>query len=436
MSTDEFSSLDTEAGHGNLTLAKHTLSIAASTLSWSPVATADASATSVALADVMGAHSEEGKAGPTLVITAYPRKSAGAPRKKQTHCLPCAFPEQAAAAATAILKALYGPASSHRRLVLVNPFGGGGKAPGVWQRLQAILAPSGLSFEVLQTTHAGHARELMETLSLDDYHCVCTVSGDGLVYEVINGLMARADGKAALEKLPLAPAPGGTGNALWRSICHRANEHADVIGAAFVYAKGRAAPLDLWEYVRPASDGAPEARLGWSMLSLSWGLIADVDLESEVIRFVGSLRNTLYALWRIVSLRKYGATLEYLDAEGDQWQTVEADNWIGLWACNTPWMSEEDMAAPNAELANGALDVLALVGSSRWQLLSMFLQIGEGKHLGGGGLKVYRAKAFRLHPRPRTPSAAGLLALDGEPVPFGPIEARAHPSALRVMVPE
>ena len=99
-------------------------------------------------------------------------------------------------------------------------------------------------------------------------------------------------------------------------------------------------------------------------------------------------------------------------------------------------MSEEDMAAPNAEFANGALDILTLIGSSRWQLLSMFHAMGEGKHLGGGGLKMYRAKAFRLHPRPRTPSSAGLLLLDGERVPFGPIEARAHPGALRVMVPQ
>ena len=325
MLSNEFSSLDAEAGHGAVTLQKHTLYIGASTLSWSPVGTEDAATTSVALADVMGAQAEEGKGGPSLVITVYPRKAKGAPRKKEVHRLPCAFPEQAASAAAATLKALYGPESSQKRLVLINPFGGGGKAPGVWKRLQAILAPSGLLFEDMQTTHAGHARELMQSLNLDDYKCVCTISGDGLVYEVINGLMSRTDGKAALERVPLAPAPGGTGNALWRSICHKAGEHADLLGAAFVYAKGQAAPLDLWEHVRPASDGAPEEHLGWSMLSLSWGIIADVDLESEVLRFVGALRNTIYALWRIVSLRKYAATLEYLDAESDEWQTVEAD---------------------------------------------------------------------------------------------------------------
>ena len=63
------------------------------------------------------------------------------------------------------------------------------------------------------------------------------------------------------------------------------------------------------------------------------------------------------------------------------------------------------------------------------------LAIEEGKHLGGGGLQLLKAKALRLEPTPRTPSAAGLVVVDGEVVPFGPIEARAHARAMRVLVP-
>ena len=44
-------------------------------------------------------------------------------------------------------------------------------------------------------------------------------------------------------------------------------------------------------------------------------------------------------------------------------------------------------------------------------------------------------KALRLEPSRRTPTAPGLVVLDGEVVPFGPIEARAHPGALRVLLP-
>jgi sphingosine kinase len=42
---------------------------------------------------------------------------------------------------------------------------------------------------------------------------IATASGDGLVYEVINGLAARPDAKKAL-RIPIAPIPTGSANAL------------------------------------------------------------------------------------------------------------------------------------------------------------------------------------------------------------------------------
>ena len=93
------------------------------------------------------------------------------------------------------------------------------------------------------------------------------------------------------------------------------------------------------------------------------------------------------------------------------------------------------MAAPEAQFDNGVLDTLALIGTTRVSLLSMFLAIENGTHLGSAGLQLCKAKAFRLTPRARTPERPGLLSLDGEPIPFGPVEARAVPGAMRVLVP-
>ena len=357
--------------------------------------------------------------------------------------LPCAFFEQAKSAVTSVRKALDPDVTGPRRmLVLINPYGGGGKARGVWRRLSALLSHADIEFEVIETTHAGHAREMMGTLQLENYAAICPVSGDGLIYEIVNGLLARPDGFAAAAAMPIAPVPGGTGNGLWRSIVAKAGEKRDLVGAAFVIVKGRPAPLDLWEYVRPGApspDGqpGPETHIGWSMLSLAWGLIADADLESEVMRWAGPLRNDLYPLWRIASLRNYAGKLSYLDAASGAWLTIEASDWVGLWACNVPYMTEDMQVAPHASFDDGCIDVLVMTGSTRTQMLGMFLTVGEngdGKHLNGGGLKHFKAKALRLEPAPRTPSKPGLLALDGEEVSFGTLEARPFAKALRVLV--
>ena len=48
------------------------------------------------------------------------------------------------------------------------------------------------------------------------------VSGDGLIYEAINGLMARQDGPAAILALPIGVIPAGSGNALAKQLTHTA----------------------------------------------------------------------------------------------------------------------------------------------------------------------------------------------------------------------
>ncbi len=50
-------------------------------------------------------------------------------------------------------------------------------------------------------------------LDLDEYVCISTISGDGLVHEVINGLMKHAHWAKAI-KIPLGLIPGCTGNGL------------------------------------------------------------------------------------------------------------------------------------------------------------------------------------------------------------------------------
>lgn len=134
-------------------------------------------------------------------------------------------------------------------------------------------------------------------------------------------------------------------------------------------------------------------------------------------------------------IRRYAAKLSYLDAEDGEWREIEATDWLGVWACNVPYMTETDFAAPEAEFDNGVLDTLCLAGTSRLQALKMFLAIEDGTHLGGKGLTLLKARGFRLEPLARTKKRPGLLDVDGEEVPFGPcIEARAHKGALRVLV--
>lgn len=53
----------------------------------------------------------------------------------------------------------------------------------------------------------------MQGLRLSEWDGIVTLSGDGLLYEVLNGLLHRPDWEEAV-KMPLGILPCGSGNAL------------------------------------------------------------------------------------------------------------------------------------------------------------------------------------------------------------------------------
>jgi len=50
----------------------------------------------------------------------------------------------------------------------------------------------------------------------------------------------------------------------------------------------------------------------YSFLSAGWGILADIDVESEVLRSLGEPRFSLWSVIRIMNLRSYKAELSFV----------------------------------------------------------------------------------------------------------------------------
>ena len=79
-----------------------------------------------------------------------------------------------------------------------------------------------------------------------------------------------------------------TGNGLFASVLFHSQEGLSPLNAAFLVVKGRALPADLSLVETQGGDRH------LSFLMMSWGLVADVDIQSEVIRWAGALRQDIY----------------------------------------------------------------------------------------------------------------------------------------------
>ncbi|KAH8261999.1 hypothetical protein KR038_000112 [Drosophila bunnanda] len=207
------------------------------------------------------------------------------------------------------------PTADERRrrvLVLLNPKSGSGRAREVFNmHVTPVLNEAEVPYDLYVTKHSDFAIEFMSTRCLDAWCCVVAVGGDGLFHEIINGLLQREDWAHVLPGLALGIIPCGSGNGLARSIAHGYNEpyfSKPVLGAALTVISGRSSPMDV---VRVQL----QQRSVYSFLSIGWGLISDVDIESERIRMLGYQRFTVWTLYRLVNLRTYNGRITYLLTE-------------------------------------------------------------------------------------------------------------------------
>ena len=195
------------------------------------------------------------------------------------------------------------PMSKRLYLFLINPFGGTKLGPLIWtQIVEKIFDLVGLNFEKMETTHSGHAAEIAAALDLNNFHAIITISGDGLFHEVLNGLGSRPDAEIATQ-FPIGVIPAGSGNGLAASLGWK-----DAESACISLARGFARPLDLLVIQQPSQN----IRVFACMLFM-WGLIADIDFQSEEFRWIGVGRFTVMALKKVLeNSLTYRCRLHYL----------------------------------------------------------------------------------------------------------------------------
>lgn len=197
----------------------------------------------------------------------------------------------------------------------------------------------------------------MKLEELTAFDGIITVSGDGLPHEVVNALFSREDWREATQ-VPVGVLPGGSGNALATSICKRSEMGVGVTESAVVIAKGHVREIDLMAF-------EVGSRRVFSFLSFSWAYIADCDLNSEHLRFMGGARFEVYGTWRALFQKSYRADVQVtrgaasgeakgaLFKEDTQWEQLNAEEFRYFLVTNMPYISENFYSSPLSEMDDG-----------------------------------------------------------------------------------
>ncbi|XP_076121474.1 sphingosine kinase 1-like [Alosa pseudoharengus] len=231
-----------------------------------------------------------------------------------------------------------------RLMLLLNPNSGRGQAMTLFTtHIQRMLTEAAVPHTLVITEHQNHARELVREADLSQWDALVILSGDGLLFEVVNGLMEREDWEVAIQT-PLGILPGGSGNALAASVNHYSGTpmllgEELLVSCGFLLCKGLLSPLDL------VSVHLASGQRLFSFLALAWGFVADVDIESERYRQAGALRFLLGTLVRLASLRSYRGRLAFLPVH--QEQAAEQEGRVARLVASTSTMSSDNDSSPS-----------------------------------------------------------------------------------------
>jgi sphingosine kinase len=194
----------------------------------------------------------------------------------------------------------YGKAQRQKRTkVLVNPHSGKGSAEKWYRRdIEPLLKAARCHIDMAKTKYRGEAIDIAERIDIEAFDVVAACSGDGLPHEIFNGLGKRADAKKALAKIAVVNIPCGSGNAMSWNL----NGTDSTSLATLAVIKGVPTPLDLISVTQGSTRTL-------SFLSQSVGIVAEADLATENMRWMGGARFTVGFLSRLASRAVYPCDL-------------------------------------------------------------------------------------------------------------------------------
>ncbi|KAF2312635.1 hypothetical protein GH714_037042 [Hevea brasiliensis] len=197
--------------------------------------------------------------------------------------------------------------SPPKMLVILNPRSGSGRSSKVFHGIvEPIFKLAGFKLEVVKTSSAGHARKLASTVDIST--CpdgIICVGGDGIINEVLNGLLSRDNQKEGIS-IPIGIIPAGSDNSLvWTVLGVR-----DPVSAAIAIVKGGLTATDVFA-VQWIQTGVVHFGLTVSY----YGFVGDVlELSEKYQKRFGPLRYFVAGFLKFLCLPKYSYEVEYLPA--------------------------------------------------------------------------------------------------------------------------
>ena len=297
-----------------------------------------------------------------------------------------------------------------RTLIVINPTAGQEDPARLRRLIGGAFAARRAPFDLVETTHAGHAIDLARDAATLGYRAVCVVGGDGTLAEAATGLAGTDP--------PLALIPRGTAN----QVAHNLRIPTNLEEAVEVAVHGEAAPVDL-------------GRIGDRVFALVAGAGFDAAVMASATRGLkerwGFAAYVFAAVKEALAARPVDFTIT-ADGETIEVQAVSVmlANVGELFAQFLPF-AVPLAPKPRSSWQDGLFDVVVLaprnlidVGNVIWKAM--------GRNFQGDDQRLLHFQAREVTIDADPPIA---VQIDGDPAGVTPVSATAVERGVRIIAP-
>lgn len=262
-------------------------------------------------------------------------------------------------------------------------------------------------------------------------------------------------------------------------------EEYNVANAAFCIIRGGVQAMDV------STVEHQNGQRTFMTLLQSWGLVADLDIESERFRSIGETRFILGSIKAVLQRRLYQGKVHFLPEEENtpaaanggatsaaevknseksessskdlkdeeerttteeehqelvapptnllpplsepvpsSWTTIEG-NFVGFTTIMCSFFGHGFLANGDMKLGSGLIELdYCMEDMSRWGMMALMLSGETGNFRRRSDMNIVKTKAYRVEPSPSTP---GIITIDGEVIDYAPHQLQIHPGLGRLM---
>ena len=281
-------------------------------------------------------------------------------------------------------------------LVVVNPKAGMGAAASLATRIVGFLQSNEISYQMISPNSAAETKSLVrESLRNGEAHRLISVGGDGLFHLLL---------QLAIEfKVPLAVAPGGTGNDFYRTLGwfdHELTDYFDHLISA-----------------EPTSVDVGVVDGEYFGAVLSSGFDSVVNERANTLKWPKGPAKYNAAI--ALEFPKF-KPIEFKIFADEQVLEVEA---MLIAIGNGRSYGGGMQVCPDADLQDGLFDIMILHPVSKLEFIKVFPTVYKGTHIEHPQVEVIRAKQVRIE-------SSAIAYADGERIGQLPVQVESLPQTL------